>query len=83
MPDPQPPEAPRREHWIATYVVEVAFDTDLAGRRYDHVGTQARCRHCHTEILLRGSDDALARHARQHEAELSIEQPGAKGGDRR
>ncbi|MDQ6614295.1 MAG: hypothetical protein M3083_06020 [Actinomycetota bacterium] len=66
----------RAQGWVVTYWVEVIFDTDVAGRGYDHVATTARCRHCQQEFNLRRSDDALDRHARTHQGELSIN-PGA------
>jgi hypothetical protein len=50
---------------------EVVFDTDLAGGRYHHLATRARCLRCQQEVHLRGSEEAPLPPGTP--AELSIE----------
>ncbi len=61
--DPQRPDG-----WVATFFVEVVFDTNEGRTCYDHVGTVARCTCCGDWLDLSGSPSGLARHARSHEA---------------
>jgi hypothetical protein len=66
-------EPQRLDGWVLTYRVEVCFDTDNNRTRYDYVGALARCGHCNQTIRLTRSADALARHARTHETDLSLD----------
>lgn len=77
-------EPQRPDGWIAAFVVEVVFDTNLARTDYDHVGTDTRCSVCGERLNLDGSLSVLVRHARSHEAQLTghpVERPPATVGD--
>lgn len=63
----------RRDGWAVSYQVDVVFDTNLARTRYDHVGTLARCGCCGERLDGRSADE-LARHARRHERQLSVDE---------
>ena len=61
----------RPDGYLARFHLEIAFDTNNARDRYDHVGTIARCAHCHQELPLHRNVQNLIRHARGHENELT------------
>jgi hypothetical protein len=65
----------RHDGWIVSFDLTIYFDTDFDRTRYDHVGTEVRCRCCR-ERLTTWTQADLDRHARNHESELSLDDGG-------